>query len=99
MTETFCAWMSSRFSTGVAGTAPQVWDWLVYGIAGDCPPVSTPLPFTVPEGVGSPTPKPRERTSIVPSRAVPELLRSVTPDTQYACPAGVWTPGKSIVGL
>ena len=63
------------------------------------PPVNVPAPVTVPDGVGSPTPKPRERTSIVPSGAVPDALRSVTPETQYAWPAAVWTAGKSIVGL
>src|SRR5437588_412064 len=74
--------ITSASRLGVDGAVPQVFVSLVYGIAGTCPPVSTPAPVSVAEATGSPLPNPSDRTSIVPIGADPLPSRSATAYTQ-----------------
>ena len=77
--ETLVAVIVSASAAASEGAAPHALDWLVYGIAGILPPVSAPAPCVVSPAGASPFPKPAERTSTVPSGAVPLPSRSVTP--------------------
>ncbi|MGZ4181946.1 MAG: hypothetical protein ACXVUL_14830 [Solirubrobacteraceae bacterium] len=84
---------------GAVGVGPQVCLVLANVSVPRFPPVSMPTPGSAsPDGVGSPTPKPWETASNWPSGSplppVCEVLRSVSPDTQYA-----WLPTMPRLGL